>query len=157
MGAGRPSVPDEIKKARGTLQKCRSNQNKMSTTKVIDVGDPPEWMSPEVREIFTLVTDELIAANVLETVDIDLVYLLCDQYEDYYKAMLKIKSVGHYILTSSGDKKPHPAIRIKTAALSNIIKLAGQLGLSPAARQKIKFKPKENPTGDKGSGLVGSL
>lgn len=135
MPAGRPRISDEQKKARGTAQKCRLNPDKPVGTKIIDAGDPPDHLSDEAKEIFKIVTSELIAAGTLEAVDVNLVLLLCDQYQDYYEAS---KSRQLYARTQHGEKKIHASVKLKSQALKNIISLSGQLGLSPAARQKIK-------------------
>jgi P27 family predicted phage terminase small subunit len=136
---GRPNLSDEIKKARGTDQNCRLNPDQPVFTKLIDAGEPPEYLGEAGKDIFRIVTQELINANVLQLVDINLVILLADKYDDYYSSMHEVKSKGKYIVNMAGEKKINPALKIKDASLNMILRIAGQLGLSPAARQRIRI------------------
>lgn len=136
---GRYPIPDEIKKARGTAQPCRTNPDKPDFTRVIDAGEPPEILGSYGKSVFNLVTTELINANILQTTDIDLVVLLCTQYDDYYESMADLKKSGKYMMDMNGNKKLHPAWKIKTLSSARIIQICGHLGLSPVARQRLKM------------------
>lgn len=136
---GRPALADEIKKIRGTAQPCRTNPGQPAFTKVIDAGEPPEHLGEIGRSLYKEVTTELITIGILQTVDISIVILLCDQYEDYYRALELLKGKSGMVTNFNGDIKIHPAVRIKTQALANILKLVPHLGLSPASRQRIKL------------------
>lgn len=136
---GRPNTSDEIKKLKGTDQPCRLNPDQPQFTKVIDAGDAPEHLGEVGKQLYKEVTTELIMIGILQTVDISLVELLCDQYDDYYKALETLRGKSLIQIGPKGEKKVHPALKIKSQALANILRIIPQLGLSPASRQRIKL------------------
>ena len=135
---GRNPLPDKIKKIRGTDQPCRLNPDQPEFTLVTDAGPAPDFLGQYGKLIFDTVCKELIGAGILQNVDIELVILLADQYDDYFGAVQELKT-KKYIVDFNGNKKLNPAWRIKNMAGQKIIQLSAQLGLSPSARQRLRM------------------
>ncbi|MDR7147051.1 phage terminase small subunit P27 family [Rhizobium sp. BE258] len=59
-----------------------------------------------------------------------------------------IKDHGLLVPTAHGMRKPNPASGMLKAALEAVARLSAELGISPAARSKPAFNPKEGGKDD---------
>jgi P27 family predicted phage terminase small subunit len=152
---GRPAVPREIKKAKGTLQNCRDKPTLQLTE--IDNLEIPDYFDENQISLFKLVTTELKNAKVLATVDLDMIILLCNEYKLYYKA--NEKCIDPVTVNHLGNEMMSPWVTIKNGAINNIIKMVAHLGLSPAARSRIKMGAvkEDNKPKDPAAKLIGTL
>lgn len=64
-----------------------------------------------------------------------------------------IKEHGLLVDTAHKMKKPNPASGLLSKALEATARLAAELGISPAARSKATFKPKEGGEDDEWSDM----
>jgi P27 family predicted phage terminase small subunit len=152
---GRPAVPREVKKAKGTLQKCR-DKPVLEFSKVEEI-DFPDHFNDRQKDVFKLVTKELKSANVLTAVDVDMIIMLCNEYEIYFKANEKCKEP--IVMNHLGNEMMSPWVTVKNSSIANILKMAAHLGLSPAARARIKIgavKQEDKPK-DPAAKLIGTL
>lgn len=147
MGAGRKVIPIEIKKAKGTYQRCREKEvPKPSEKKPV----PPSWLNKRARAIFRHMTnrlDELNLASRSHTEAIGLLACRMEEVERFDKMLNDAGENGYvYETTNSyGDRilKDHPAVKLREKAARHVHALLVEFGLTPASAQKVG-KPKSS-------------
>lgn len=145
MGKRGPAkLPDQVKKDRGTYQPCRSNPDQPEFSLLISVPPPPTDMPLSQVDIWNEVCEELIRINILQRVDLQLLMIYCNELDTYWKSIKKLKRGNTYI-SSSGVLKPRPERKIANEALSNVMRIGAQFGLSPSSRQSLKSTETQTP------------
>ena len=151
MPAGRPPLPKEIKKARGTLNTTREKRKEKeaaaaaSFALVQTVPEPPPHFDAVARDVWQTICQEFINLGVLQTLDVFQLQILCNEMSIYWAC---INKMGHNITvpTGSGSYKVNPLYQAATTAWNNAARIASAFGMSPTARQKLKImNPKEKP------------
>ena len=77
------------------------------------------------------------AAPWLQVSDGLVVRVLCDAIVEYGQARAAVDEQGTMVLTSTGSMVPNPWHRVMTERRAEIIKVARDLGLTPAARAAL--------------------
>jgi P27 family predicted phage terminase small subunit len=141
MAKGRKSIPKEIKELTGTLRADRHHTDIVSFSKITSVPAAPKELSLLERKMYVSICQDLIIAGVLESPDLDTVLKLVMENTKYYDCMKKMRLKGSYIITDprSGKKVVNPLNTVANQALRNINSLSAELGLTPAARQRLKI------------------
>jgi P27 family predicted phage terminase small subunit len=80
----------------------------------------------------------LIGVGMLDQMNIDLVRLYVNETMIYRQAMDILNDNLVFSDPVSGAPKAHPARRIASDAMKNIMSIAREFGLTPSTRQKIK-------------------
>ena len=143
MGKGRKKIPTEIKKLRGTLQKCRETESQMNVKRSGRIPDAPDWLSEVGREQYYKVTNELWNKNMLYEVDLALVIAYSNEMALYIETekLLRTKSRIYAKHDKDGNivyAASVPYQKIANDALNKAIKLAVQFGFTPSARTNIQ-------------------
>lgn len=138
---GRPKIPTEIKKARGTLRKSRELDNPM-TVKKIDIPDAPKWLSKIGKEQFKLVATQLHSIDMLCEVDVQLIVAYSNSMALHIECEQALRKNGRVMVYRNDDGEPKhsqivPLQAVSKQALEMCLKLASQFGLTPSARSKI--------------------
>ncbi|WP_031311410.1 phage terminase small subunit P27 family [Alkalihalophilus marmarensis] len=121
---------------------------------------PPGWLSPEAKEIFTQLTNEFISNKILVNVDIHMLAWYADAYMDYINCTRIIEEEGLLVeytnKAAETNKVAHPLFTKKKQSFEQMNKIAGEFGLSPAARAKLAMnltppeeKDKDNKFSDR--------
>lgn len=139
---GRPRKSDEEKKARGTYKPSRGSGNESTDIMIIDAGEPIFDISAQAKELWDAVVKCMQAYGTLTDVDIPIISMLAVEYDTY------IKTIGYSDIELGADNctKPSGYRKVRTEAMSNIVKLYTQLGVGAVVRHKIRAadgKPKE--------------
>ena len=140
---GRPKIPTEIKKARGTLRKCRELENPMQVKKIETLPAAPEWLSEIGQEQFDIVVNQLNSLGMLYEVDLKLIEAYSNAMALHIESEQQLRQVGRiqvYRDNETGDIKHSqitPLQTISKQALESALKFATQFGLTPSARSKI--------------------
>lgn len=150
MSAGRPRLPDELKKRKGTLEKSRANNDPVITTIITEIPDPPVSFDEVARNVWTTVCQEMIKLNLLQTLDIYLLEMMCNEMSIYWKLQKEIDLEGFVIPTGTGSTKVNPKISIAQMSIANVQRIAAKFGLNPSDRSRLKLtalggQPKANP------------
>ena len=135
---GRPKIPTEIKKARGTLRKCRELENPMQVKKIETLPAAPEWLSEIGQEQFDIVVNQLNSLGMLYEVDLKLIEAYSNAMALHIESEQQLRQVGRiqvYRDNETGDIKHSQTI--SKQALESALKIATQFGLTPSARSKI--------------------
>lgn len=148
-------TPREVKKAKGTLQKCRDKPTP-NFTGVIDFGKPPEHFGPNQKALFEMVCTELQNAKILQMPDVDLVISLCEEWGLYVRSLNVLREMPLQT-DENGMQKPSAWLAIKNSTFNSIMKLVAHLGLSPAARSRIKLGAVQEKPKDKIGSMLGKV
>lgn len=140
---GRPNKPVELKKLEGTYRKDRDN-GVLSFEKIEEIPKPPTHLSRMGKQIWKEITDILISVKILETIDIHMVAMLCEELATYYEMTRKLKKLKTYTYRNGlNNIVKRPEVAMRNQAMSNATTLMAQLGLTPSMRQKYGFTPEQ--------------
>ena len=95
----------------------------------------PSWLSLEAREEWTRVVPELVKRRVLTNGDRSVLEAYCLAIGIVRRAQTLIGAEGDMIATEQGPRR-HPAFQTLFQALTESRRLAAELGLTPASRNK---------------------
>lgn len=141
MARGRKQLPKEIKELQGTLRNDRVHADILSFGKISSVTDAPKGLSKSEKQMYLSICQDLILAGVLENPDLDTVLKLVMENTKYYNAMKTMRDKNTYVTIDpkSGRKIINPLNTVANQALKAINMLSSELGLTPAARQRLKI------------------
>lgn len=141
MAKGRKKLPIEIKDLQGTLRKGRDNPDHVvSSGKIESVTSAPKYLSASEKTMFLDICKDLINCNVLENPDLEIVTKLVMENTRYYEAMKYLRKAGYTkIDPRSGKTYQAPENAIAANALRAVMSLSAELGLTPAARSRLKL------------------
>ena len=139
---GRKKIPTEVKKARGTLQKCRELDNPMEVAKVSGLPAAPKWLSKIGKEQYKLVVKQLNDLDMLYQVDLKLIEAYANTMALHIEAEQELRRVGRIMVYKDDEGRPKhsqvvPMQTISKQALDQAIKIASHFGLTPSSRTKI--------------------
>jgi P27 family predicted phage terminase small subunit len=134
---GRPKVPTEIKKLKGTAQKCRILENEMALTISTEQPTPEiEFKTPRAKKIFDEMCHELKKINMLVGVDLGIIAMYSEAVANYYVAVEKCEAQGMVIETNQGPKI-NPWFVTKQNCVKQAMQLGQLIGVTPSARARI--------------------
>ena len=113
----------------------------------------PDNLNTVGKAKFKEVTDLLIEMQVISHIDLDLIMILCIEYETYYESnrlLLKKLTVNK----GSGDLAINPMKQVRDKALRNILDLCRALYLTPPLRQQLKLDGSEDKLKDPMANLM---
>ncbi|MFZ1751450.1 MAG: phage terminase small subunit P27 family [Saprospiraceae bacterium] len=145
MTRGRPPKSAAIKKMEGTYRKDRDKKDTISFNSVKEIPDPPEMFDHVARNVWNTICTELIQLNLLQSIDVFNLQIICNEMSIYWKCMTQMGS-EYTISTGTGSEKVNPLYTAATTALTNANKLAAQYGFTPAARMRLKLGTSEQKT-----------
>lgn len=143
-------MPTVIKRARGTLQPCRTNPNEPDYVLIHEIPDPPEFLSEYGRKIYYSTAEELLKVNVLTKISLPVFIMYCTEISKYYEASQNLKKTSIVYKSSTSDPKVNPWQRVASETLGNIMRIATEFGLTPASSGKVNATPsKLDPKAEK--------
>lgn len=138
MSAGRPPKPKAQKIKEGTYRKDRDLGDTLAFTRVVKIPEPPDHFSDIGKDVWRTICNEMISMELLQTVDVFQLEILITELETYHTSRALLN--GQYVVpTPQGGTKQNPLINIANVALQNVIRIAANFGLSPAARMRLKL------------------
>lgn len=136
---GRPSLPDEVKKRKGTFKKIRENKDPVITTIITEIPEPPPLFDDVAKNVWNTVCSEMIKLNLLQTLDIYMLEILCYEMSIYWDCQAEIMKQGYTIPTGTGSVKVNPKVTVANTALNNVQRIAAKFGLTPSDRARLKL------------------
>ena len=103
----------------------------------------PRWLSDEARREWRRLAGELQRLGLLTTVDRSAMAAYCAAYARWVEAERALKTGGMVVMTSNGNEIQSPWLSIANKAIEQMVKLAAEFGMTPAARTRIKAQPKD--------------
>lgn len=147
MSKGRKSIPDEMKKAKGTDQPSRMSGRKSNEFTVLErFPHPPSQLNEHGRKIYKTIGKALYARNMLNEVNFDLFVPLCIELGEYYQLKEEISREGFIVqsfVKEDGEglavyeKKVNPKHKIAKDAHDRAMKIAVEFGLTPASLNRV--------------------
>lgn len=155
--AGRKKLPDEIKRLKGTLQKCRTTE-KQNTDGLIVTQNTlvvPSWLDREAKKIFKAKAGQLISIGVLTELDLGLLALYANSLSLIVDASKEIQKTGKVNTVYNDEGKiiaflVNPMFKIMNDNMKIINQIGSQFGFSPTSRAAIMAlaTKKEGPKDD---------
>lgn len=131
MGAGRPRKPTAMKVIRGTLRASRENPAEPQLPVRSTSYPAPDWMEPAARLEWERLEPSLRGSGVLTEGDLAAFAQYCSRFAAAMKA-------DRYASDATSKKAWAYWDGIARKAWESLSKAAQQLGLTPAARGKVK-------------------
>jgi len=99
---------------------------------------PPAYLSPAAKRHWRGLAPELIERGVLKTADRETLAAYCTAVAKWIQAE---KEIGNHGMTQTNDKGMllvSPWVRISDMSVKQMVKLASELGITPASRTRVK-------------------
>ena len=154
--AGRPRLSKEEKIKRGTYAPSRDIENP-KYKKVKKIPPAPGYMNKYSKEIYKAIAADLHEAELLTDSNFRLVCAYASEmgnYTEMEEQMSKMESRFVEMKNKDGEVYSiiqHPIVKTSNQYYNNAVKLAPQLGFTPASISKIpvrKPKKEDNPFED---------
>lgn len=128
-------LPTEIKKLKGTLQKCRTNFDEPQYPKV-DWIPAPEYFGEVAKNEWDRVIALLCPIGVVRESDLVTVEAYCVAYENYRICSDLAKTQDPFVRDLNGIPKKNPVWQQMNECLAIMIRLSVELGLTPSSRSR---------------------
>ncbi|MFZ1793851.1 MAG: phage terminase small subunit P27 family [Anaerolineae bacterium] len=136
MTRGRKPAPTATKKLEGNPGKRKLNADEPRFDRASTA--PPEHLSGVAKSKYEELVLQLSANNVITVVDVGALEAYCEAYATWLESK-KEAAKRPVILNSRNDSVMNPQMRIANMAVQQMIKLASELGITPASRSRIKL------------------
>jgi P27 family predicted phage terminase small subunit len=163
MKRGHKPQPTYLKLLRGNPgdHADRLNLNEPKPEQIVDVPDPPPYISGYAADEWCIVTKQLMRLRMLTKVDVPALAAYCHAYGEWRTAVELLAKMaandpvmqGLLVNGANGDARRNPLIRIAKEAAMEMLRFGGEFGLSPSARSRINA----GPGGDGGLGKFDGL
>lgn len=97
----------------------------------------PGWLTPDAGDMWERVTPELERLGVLGRIDLGALAAYCEAWATWRAARRLLDAEGVVVKGKDGNPVRNPALLAANAASSELRAWAIQLGLTPAARQRM--------------------
>lgn len=164
MAGGRPRIPDELKKLKGTLQPCRVNKDAPTTAP--GMPEIPAGLTGMAKRKFIELAKELSQMKVITPHDKHILEQVAKEFELFKNLEKAIKKDGLFyhgtreekeygesqdgeviktvkVTTIHSKIRMHPGLAARNQAWANIMKGLQECGLTPSTRSKLKVVKKE--------------
>jgi P27 family predicted phage terminase small subunit len=101
------------------------------------VPEPPPFLIGYARAEWEYVAPHLHRLNLLTTLDITMFAAYCVAYSRWRQATEALASEPMTVPTTEGNMRVNPLIRIARDAGADMLRLAGEFGLTPVARSRL--------------------
>ena len=139
-------LPTAIKKARGTLQPCRT-LNEPDALSIEDIEPPCDFDNVELAT-WNAVISELIESRVLGRQDLRALESYCISYALMKEARFHIQEDGITIVQANGNTVKNPATTVLNEAITRLNSIGGEFGLTPVSRSRVNV-PKTKVKGNR--------
>lgn len=140
---GRKPKPTAAKKLAGNPGKRKLNEAEPTFGAPANL-DAPDHLSDKAKDEWDRLAGELSRAGVLTTVDTTTLAAYCEAFAQWVDAKAIVATDGLTIDNAMGATVVHPAVRIADISVKQMVRLASELGITPASRSKVKAQaPKQ--------------
>jgi P27 family predicted phage terminase small subunit len=136
--SGRPPVPTAILEARGS-RKVKGRAAAGEPRPPVKAPPCPRWLSKEAKGEWRRVAKVLVAMRVLTEGDRAVLAGYCQAWAEFRQADEMIQKTGLLIKDpEKGTLRRNPLLMVRSQAHDRMTKDAAQLGLTPAARTRVR-------------------
>lgn len=149
MAQGRKPLPTEVKRTKGTLQKCRTLENEMRPELINDIPQPPEYLDELGQKEWFDIVPELKKTGVLARLDLSIIAMYCNEIATYIDCQQQMRKAGTRVMVIKGEDnkvkyaQQVPYQKIANDAMAKALSIATEFGFTPAARTRIGAPKKE--------------
>jgi P27 family predicted phage terminase small subunit len=129
-----PPVPFVVAKLKGFPGK-RAKRPPPEPAILPKCPEPPEWLHEYAKQEWWRVAPELHVVGLLSSIDIACLAAYCASYAMWRRASEELDRLT--VETRAGDLRRHPLIKVIADAASDMVRYAGEFGLTPVARTRI--------------------
>jgi P27 family predicted phage terminase small subunit len=141
---GPPPSPSYLKLLRGNPGKRRVPPEPQPEVAPA-CPDAPAFLGEYAKEEWSRVTPGLHACRLLSALDIQPLAAYCHAYETWRTAVEVMQRMaadnpaakGLFIETKDGTPRRNPIVKIAVDAANNMLRFAGEFGMSPVARSRL--------------------
>lgn len=142
----RAKLPTEIKRLKGTLQKCRTNHHEPQFERIDWIPAPTNLGDIAVEE-WNRVIALLGPAGVIQKADLSMLEAYCAAFENYRVCLDLVTKTKPAIKDAKGNLKKNPLWQQLNECLTIMLRYATEFGLTPVARSRVVAQQKR-PGGD---------
>lgn len=106
------------------------------------VPKAPAHIHPEMVEEWNIVVSDMVERKILTAAMVSIVAVYVTALRTVRECEKAINEHGLLVSSAHEKLKPNPACGILKSSMETVARLAGELGLTPAARSKSGFQPK---------------
>lgn len=153
--AGRKPLPTEVKKLKGTLQKCRTNAHEPKPTN--SLCTPPDYMSEIAKEAWDYAVKNS-PSGLLSALDGAVLERWANCSGLYREALAKINRAGvsaMIIKTPSGILRRSPLMDVIRELAMEMKTYEVEMGFTPASRSRISAPTEANVSADPWADIAG--
>ena len=153
MTAGRKSLPNEIKKLRGTNQPCRTKETidvpKIGDiSQVINVSKLKVLKTKRSKQIFKEKANQLITLQILTEIDFEQLAIYAHSLDTLFDCIDNIASSGKFSEVHDENGRilrfiQNPYLKLYQDMVQICSKIGSEFGFSPVSRMKLHTKPEE--------------
>jgi P27 family predicted phage terminase small subunit len=141
---GPPPTPTYLRLLRGNPGRRPVKPEPQPET-VVDVPDPPPFLSGFAADEWCVVAEQLLRLGMLTKVDQPALAAYCWSYAQWRTAAELVAKMasndpvmqGLLVKGADGDARRNPLIRIARDAASDMLRFAAEFGLTAAARARL--------------------
>jgi P27 family predicted phage terminase small subunit len=153
MRRGSPPVPFIVRKLRGNPGK-RAMRAPVKPALLPKCPEPPEWLAQYAKEEWWRTAPQLHVLGLLSSVDMACLAAYCSSYALWRQASEELN--GLVFTTQARAPRRNPLIKIIRDAAADMVRYAGEFGLTPVARTRIAKGIQQPPPNKFGGLLAGS-
>jgi P27 family predicted phage terminase small subunit len=158
---GRPPIPAYLKVLRGNPD-CRPIQEEVQPEKPPSIPEPPVHLDQYACEEWKRISPECYHLRLLTTLDVQSLAAYCMAYSRWRTAEEILASIGardpktRGMLVKGSCDQPiqNPMLMIARTAAREMVRYAGEFGLTPAARARIAAGALVDKTAGKFDGFL---
>lgn len=147
---GNKPIPTAIKLRNGNPGNHPLNRNEPQSPKLVELGEPPEWLGKYGRQEWHRVGPIFIGMNLLTEADLAAFTAYCAALDAMITAKIDMDKNGYTIRGPKGSTR-NPAVSVFGTAVSQLRALASEFGATPSSRSRIQLP------GDDGESLADLL
>ena len=136
---GRKPLPTAIKRAKGTLQKCREVDRPPEPTG--ELGSPPEWFDKEHLAVWQKAVASSPEGVLVAGNEATLESWVCACIA-HKKARCALQKEPLLVEDGRGNMKPNPLDRVARDNAVIMLRCASELGFTPSSRGRINVAKK---------------
>jgi P27 family predicted phage terminase small subunit len=137
MSKGRKRLPTAVKDAKGTMKEYRRNPEEPDYVTFDAIPPPPPYVNGAGRDEYYRTAAELHAKGIMTQVSFRPFVAYCTQVAIYFDAVERLNETGTVIMDDKGQPRVNPYAKIANDALSLMLRLAVEFGLTPASSSKV--------------------
>ncbi len=146
--AGRP-LPTALKSVRGTVRKCRLNENEPKPATTIPAT--PTFLSDEARQEWDRIAPILERNGILTEIDGAALAAYCQTFADWIEATLKVREEGFLTATTNGNVIQNPMVGVANRLKADLLRFLSEFGMTPASRSKIHAVKGDGQSDERGA------